>query len=69
MVDIVNLSSGNPCETCRDIVALAYVLWLQFDVRTDDITVIVAYIDDEELGAAPRKPNGSMVCGERIESG
>lgn len=36
----------NPVDACRALVAQAYELWLQYEVRTDDITVIALYLDD-----------------------
>ena len=37
------------------MISQAYGLWLQFEVRTDDITLIVAFVDMEgEDGRAPR---------------
>jgi len=36
----------NPLEACRAIVAEAYELWLQYELRTDDITIICIFIDD-----------------------
>ena len=30
---------------CRAVVAESYRLWLQYEVRTDDITIILAFID------------------------
>lgn len=34
-----------PLDACRAVVAEAYRLWLQYEVRTDDITMILAFID------------------------
>ncbi|EOD31040.1 hypothetical protein EMIHUDRAFT_63658, partial [Emiliania huxleyi CCMP1516] len=34
----------DPLEACRAVVAEAYRLWLQFEIRTDDITVFIAFI-------------------------
>lgn len=34
----------DPLDACRAIVAQAYELWLQYEVRTDDITIIAIYI-------------------------
>ena len=44
LVDTVSAFS-EPLAACRTIIAEAYGLWLQFDVRTDDITMILAFID------------------------
>lgn len=39
------LKFEDPLEACRAIVAESYRLWLQYEVRTDDITMILAFID------------------------
>ena len=49
---VVTFSS--PLEACRAILAESYRLWLQFDVRTDDITMILAWLDSDTAGPAPR---------------
>jgi len=36
----------SPLEACRAIVAEAYELWLQYELRTDDITIICIFVDD-----------------------
>ena len=47
----------DPLDACRAVVAESYRLWLQYEVRTDDITMILAFIDtasdmnDEERDA------------------
>ena len=35
----------DPRDACAAIVAESYRLWLQYETRTDDITVIVVHID------------------------
>jgi serine/threonine protein phosphatase PrpC len=35
----------NPKDACAAVVAEAYRLWLQYETRTDDITIIVVHID------------------------
>ena len=44
---VVNLvcSFENPLTACRTLVAESYRLWMQFDVRSDDITAFIAYFD------------------------
>jgi serine/threonine protein phosphatase PrpC/CRP-like cAMP-binding protein len=37
---------GDPLEACRAVVAEAYELWLQYELRTDDITIICMFIDE-----------------------
>lgn len=41
----------DPLEACKAVVAEAYRLWLQYEVRTDDITMIAIYITDENSGS------------------
>jgi serine/threonine protein phosphatase PrpC/CRP-like cAMP-binding protein len=36
---------SDPLEACRAVVAESYELWLQYELRTDDITIIVIYVD------------------------
>ena len=40
------VKSASPWDACEAIVQSAYEQWLIFDDRTDDITVIVVYLDD-----------------------
>lgn len=35
----------DPLEACRAVVAESYELWLQYELRTDDITIIVMFVD------------------------
>ena len=44
-----------PLAACKAVLSEAYSLWLQFEVVTDDITMILAYIDHDAYGKAPRK--------------
>lgn len=37
---------SDPLEACRAVVAEAYELWLQYELRTDDITIICLFIDE-----------------------
>ena len=36
----------DPLEACRAVVAESYELWLQYELRTDDITMICMFVDD-----------------------
>eukprot|EP00549_Striatella_unipunctata_P010962 CAMPEP_0118704850 /NCGR_PEP_ID=MMETSP0800-20121206/19501_1 /TAXON_ID=210618 ORGANISM="Striatella unipunctata, Strain CCMP2910" /NCGR_SAMPLE_ID=MMETSP0800 /ASSEMBLY_ACC=CAM_ASM_000638 /LENGTH=717 /DNA_ID=CAMNT_0006606859 /DNA_START=123 /DNA_END=2276 /DNA_ORIENTATION=+ len=36
----------DPLEACRAVVAESYELWLQYELRTDDITIICIFIDN-----------------------
>lgn len=38
----------DPLDACRAIVAQSYELWLQYEVRTDDITIIALFIEGNE---------------------
>ena len=37
----------DPLDACRSVVAESYRLWLQYEVRTDDITMILAFVDKD----------------------
>jgi serine/threonine protein phosphatase PrpC/CRP-like cAMP-binding protein len=37
---------SDPLEACRAVVAESYELWLQYEMRTDDITMICIFVDD-----------------------
>eukprot|EP00523_Entomoneis_sp_CCMP467_P022274 CAMPEP_0168853754 /NCGR_PEP_ID=MMETSP0727-20121128/13696_1 /TAXON_ID=265536 /ORGANISM="Amphiprora sp., Strain CCMP467" /LENGTH=834 /DNA_ID=CAMNT_0008907999 /DNA_START=445 /DNA_END=2949 /DNA_ORIENTATION=- len=50
---------NDPLEACRAVVAEAYELWLQYELRTDDITIIVIFIDEIRNDPASRRPSGS----------
>lgn len=36
----------DPLDACKKVVQEAYDLWLQYEVRTDDITIICVYIGE-----------------------
>eukprot|EP01039_Chlorochromonas_danica_P011259 gene11259-12558_t len=42
----------DPLEACKAVVAASYELWLQYEVRTDDITIIAIYINDVRKSAS-----------------
>ncbi len=50
----------DPIEACKHVVAEAYRLWLTYDDRTDDISIIVIYFDDFKAmsGAVTLTPAG-----------
>lgn len=60
-VDILSKNLDAPLRACHALVQKAYQLWLQYEVRTDDITVIVVKLDglkkasDQEHKAASRR--------------
>lgn len=37
---------ADPLNACKAVVAQAYHLWLQYEVRTDDITMMAIYLDE-----------------------
>jgi len=39
------LKFDDPLDACRSVVGESYRLWLQYEVRTDDITMILAFVD------------------------
>ncbi|CAM9579284.1 unnamed protein product [Pylaiella littoralis] len=50
----------DPLEACKQVVQESYDLWLQYEVRTDDITIICIYIEGMEAVKA-----GSPLAKER----
>jgi hypothetical protein len=36
----------DPLDACKAVVQTAYDMWLQYEVRTDDISIIALYIDE-----------------------
>ena len=44
--DMIALYSDNPLRACKIVVSAAYELWLQYETRTDDITIIVIYLGE-----------------------
>jgi len=53
------LKFKDPLDACRAVVAESYRLWLQYEVRTDDITMILAFIDGP--GGSGDEPNPESV--------
>jgi len=47
----------DPLEACRAVVAESYELWLQYELRTDDITMICIFVD----GVDTRAPADSYI--------
>ena len=52
--DVINMAAQfqDPLAAARAIVVESYRRWMQFDVRTDDITAVVAYLDQSSLQGA-----------------
>jgi serine/threonine protein phosphatase PrpC len=45
---------SDPLEACRAVVAESYELWLQYELRTDDITIICIFVDSVDPEVARR---------------
>jgi serine/threonine protein phosphatase PrpC len=56
---------ADPLEACRAVVAESYELWLQYELRTDDITMICIFVDGVG-GAGPTKESESADQSEKI---
>ena len=46
MVADIIAEKDDPLDACMAVVAAAYELWLRYDVRSDDITIIILRFDD-----------------------
>jgi len=47
---------SDPLEACRAVVAESYELWLQYELRTDDITIICLFLDSVDASKILRGP-------------
>jgi len=57
---------ADPLEACRAVVAESYELWLQYELRTDDITIICMFLDNVDSSVARRNSAmGGSLRGER----
>ena len=56
----------DPLEACRHVVAQSYSLWLQYEDRTDDITMIALYIDEISTAEAPEAPTAPISGGRKF---
>ena len=54
---------ADPLDACRAIVAQSYELWLQYEVRTDDITIIAMYLEGNEILVGASK-SGPLAVGD-----
>lgn len=63
VVDIVK-KFDDPSEACQVLVEEAYARWLQFEVRTDDITAICIFLDG--LTANRDVARGSIYVGGEV---
>ena len=52
VMDLI-LSQKNIFEGCKSVVASAYDLWLRYEVRTDDITIVIISINNEDVIKSP----------------
>eukprot|EP00934_Nitzschia_sp_Nitz4_P007140 Nitzschia sp. Nitz4//scaffold101_size76361//18153//20439//NITZ4_005596-RA/size76361-augustus-gene-0.1-mRNA-1//1//CDS//3329532140//7130//frame0 len=60
----------DPLQACRAVVAESYELWLQYELRTDDITIIVIFVDQvleasmmaREFVTASKRDLGSIIA-------
>eukprot|EP00850_Spirogloea_muscicola_P014932 SM000110S18939 [mRNA] locus=s110:417927:422371:- [translate_table: standard] len=64
VVDMVARYS-DPYEACEAIVAESYRLWLQYETRTDDITIIVVHLEGIKEDGLPALP---PIPPERLQS-
>lgn len=55
----------DPLDACRHVVAQSYSLWLQYEDRTDDITMIALYIDEFCAAEPPTAPLSASAAGGR----
>ena len=51
MVADIVMEKQDPLDASRAVVAAAYDLWLRYDVRTDDITIIILQFDQPSPGS------------------
>ena len=67
MVADMVIQRPDPLDACRAIVAQAYELWLQYEVRTDDITIIAMYLEgNETLATTAKSTSGDIELSEDI---
>ena len=59
------LKFADPLEACRAVVAESYELWLQYELRTDDITMIAIFIDEASAASAPTAISDIVLEGVR----
>ena len=59
----------DPLEACRAVVAESYELWLQYEMRTDDITMICIFIDDVGTPKGSTEDEGVTTFVRSVTSG
>lgn len=52
VVNLIKEYPDDPLMACRKVVSEAYQAWLQYEMRTDDITIIIIQINSVPAGAA-----------------
>jgi serine/threonine protein phosphatase PrpC/CRP-like cAMP-binding protein len=57
----------DPLEACRAVVAEAYELWLQYELRTDDITMIAMFLDEVKVDDSQRASLTSANSGRNMK--
>lgn len=64
---------ADPLEACRAVVAESYELWLQYELRTDDITMICIFVDgvdgDRTMAKSLNSSIGASAESENQEEG
>jgi len=63
---VVDICSGvdDPLEACRKVVSEAYKQWLHYELRTDDVTIIVLFLEcDKEASAGDYKNTVELLVG------
>lgn len=50
----------DPLEACRAVVAESYELWLQYELRTDDITIICMFVDGVDSAGALKASSAAI---------
>ena len=68
MVADIITSKDDPLDACRAVVAQSYSLWLQYEVRTDDITVIIIKLDGIAGEEGPKKRASTLYTDVRADS-
>ena len=67
VVDLIAEYPGEPLTACRKVVSEAYQAWLQYEMRTDDITIIIIEVDFDEalLATADEEAKDAREIGRR----
>lgn len=59
---------SDPLEACRAVVAEAYELWLQYELRTDDITMICIFVDKVQQSSVSLENRRGSLMGDSVYS-